>query len=227
MTTDTLIDNTNLVPQVLKQLTAYFAMLPGIGRKTATRLAYYMILNFPESEQKQLGELIKTISKNIKKCSFCNVVSDTDPCSVCANTTRDNLVLLVVESSLDVYKIEQIGGYKGIYYVLEDDTEYKTQMKSKDYEYVDRTIIKKLTRRVCNLVKQLKKGQKLEVIFGLPIDIKNQGIINLLKDKLIEKCGEKIKFSRLAVGMSIGADIDFVDPHTLLSAISNRQHLED
>lgn len=223
-----------LQPKVLKELTAYFAMLPGIGVKTATRLAYYMILNFPDAEKKQLGDLISNLSRNYKVCSFCNVISNTDPCPVCADIKRDHSRILIVETSLDVYKIENTRVYNGLYYVMSEDRSGNlytggrvTDKTKNDYQdFISKDKVEHFIRRICNLVSKLQKAQKLEIIFGLPVNMNSQGILHTIKDKLFKKCKDKVKVTRLAVGLSVGADIEFVDPHTLSLAIQKRQDID-
>ena len=222
---------TDLQPCVLKELTAYLAMLPGIGVKTATRLAYHLILDFPETEKQQLGNLIANLSKNYKVCSFCNVISNTNPCPVCADTSRDNTRILLLASSLDVYKVEKTCVYNGLYYVLTETSKTNSYANSLDKDesdiFIKKDRLKHLLKRICFLTDKLKNGEVLEIIFGLPVDVNSQGILHTIKEEVSKKCTKKVKITRLAVGLSIGADIEFVDAHTLGLAIKERQEIED
>ncbi len=214
--------DSSLKPQVLQKLTAYLALLPGIGMKTANRLAFFIATEFPQQELKNFSALLASLKNNLKYCSFCNVLTDTNPCSICASQSRNNSKLLLVASSLDVYKIEETKIYDGLYYVLSLPNLKEVWDDNVNSEFLPKDLKNHFIKRVCNLIKMLK-GRKLEVIFGLPVELKNQGIYFTIKELLINKCSNKVVLSKLAVGLSIGADIEFADPQTLALAINNRQ----
>ncbi|MFV1917505.1 MAG: recombination mediator RecR, partial [Patescibacteria group bacterium] len=105
------------IPKPIRSLIESFEKLPGIGPKTAQRLTYYL-LHVPQGELDEFSESLATLKKNTVLCLICKNVSESDPCSICADSNRDESTLLIVEQPLDVLAIERTGKYKGLYHVL-------------------------------------------------------------------------------------------------------------
>ena len=104
------------IPRSFEELIEGFKSLPGIGRKTAERLSFYILSHREEGQR--LGESLKNALESIKFCSICGNISDKDPCDICSDPKRDSSMICVVEKPMDLYAIEKTGGYKGLYHVL-------------------------------------------------------------------------------------------------------------
>ncbi len=222
-----LMSTKNIVPKSLKKLSFILSHLPGIGPKTARRLAMYLFSR-PKEELYDFADTLKLVKKNTKQCSFCKVLSDTDPCPVCADVTRDLSKLCIVKSSLDVYTLEKSSVYNGLYLVLNQNLE--------DILYdVGRTnvLLKEITENIFNRIKQVLKIQKnkhqkqqLELIFTFGTTIEEQTILVYVKQAINRSSfKDKVHLSRLGMGLSSGSSIDFVDMYTLKEAFEGRRKL--
>ena len=215
------VAKSSVAPDVLIRLAAFLSQIPGIGPKSATRFAMHL-LQWPSELLQEFGQTIANIPKSVTRCSFCNVISQTDPCSICADMQRDMSHILIVGNSLDVYKIEDLGLYKGLYFVLDVEDNGVFNIDKQE----DKQLVKKLTQRVCALTSKLRKP--IEITFGIGMSMQTQALMLEIKQRLLEKCKKyPPKFYRLAIGLSAGAGIDFADAYTLKTAIINKQPVED
>jgi len=191
----------------LEKLIDQLLKLPGIGPKTAQRLALY-ILKMPLEEAGQLAQAIIKARKEVFPCSNCGYLTDTDPCRICQDQSRDRAVLCIVEESSDIIAVERTG-YQGRYFVL-----------NKDFNLMEDNDLEALQLKP--LIKKLESGEIEEIILALNPDIDGEIISRFLADMAV-KYG--VKATRLAYGIPVGGDIEFTDEITLRKALEGRKEL--
>lgn len=179
--------------------------LPGIGKKTAQRLAYH-IIDLSDERVEQLTEAISTAKANSGLCSICNNVTDTDPCEICSDEKRDKQVICVVEFPKDVLSIEKAETYNGVYHVLHGDI-----VSSSDGDL-----------KIKSLLERIKKDDISEVILAFTPSTSGQASILYLSELLKPL---DIKVTKIAYGLPYGGDMDFFDKETINIAIENRTEI--
>ena len=185
-----------------------FAKLPGIGMKTAQRLAYY-VLNLPENEVRAFAENIVKARESVHLCSCCQNFTEREICSICSDNERDKSTICVVESPKDVSAFERAGGYSGLYHVLHG------LLSPLNGSTPDMIHTKELLQRLNN-------DEVKEVIMAMDGTVEGEATAVYLS-KLIKPLG--IKVSRLAYGIPVGADLQYADEVTLQRALENRNEL--
>ncbi len=185
-----------------------FEKLPGIGHKTAQRLAFH-ILNMPAEKAMAFAKAIVEAKKTIHYCSVCGDLTDTDPCRVCGNEKRDRTTICVVESPRDVVAMERVREYKGVYHVLHgvispmegigpDDINMKT------------------------LIQRVGGGETKEVILATNPDVEGEATAMYLA-RLIKPMG--VKATRIAHGLPVGGDLEYADEVTLAKSLEGRREI--
>ena len=192
----------------LAKLIGELSKLPGIGTKSAQRLAFH-IMSLEEQEALNLAESIVDAKKNMKYCSVCGNLTDTDPCAVCADPQRDRRFICVVESPKDVAAIERIREYSGLYHVLHGAISPMEGIGPDDIN------LKQLLLR-------LKDGVVTEVILATNPNIEGEATA-MYASRLIKPIG--VKVSRIAHGIPVGGDLEYADEITLLKAVEGRREL--
>lgn len=182
--------------------------LPGIGEKTATRLAFY-ILNSPNKEAEELARSIMDVKEKVSFCSVCFNFSDHDPCKICRNERRDNRTICVVEEPADFLAIEKTGKYNGKYHVLQG------VLSPLDGVSPDEIKLKELLERV-------RSGEVDEVIIATNPSVEGEATAIYLT-KLIKPTGTRV--TRIAYGIPMGGDIEYTDEGTLWKALEGRREL--
>ena len=180
--------------------------LPGIGPKSAQRLAYYL-LRAPEEQTSQLAETILSVKQTIKLCSVCFNVTDSDPCSFCRNDQRDRSQICIVEQPQDILALEHTGIYKGLYHVLHGAISPTEGVGTDDI-------------RIKELLERLKNSSVDEVILATNTNLEGEQTAMYLS-KLISPLG--IRVTRLAQGLPFGTELEYADDVTLTRAIEGRQ----
>ena len=193
----------------LGKLISELSKLPGIGGKTAQRLAFH-ILSLSESEATALAASIIDAKKNMKYCSVCGNLTDQDPCSICSDETRDKTVICVVESPRDVFAMERIREYKGQYHVLHGAISPMDGIGPDDINL--RQLIVRLQENV----------DISEVILATNPNIEGEATAMYIA-RLLKPTG--IKVSRIAHGIPVGGDLEYADEITLLKAVEGRREL--
>ena len=183
-----------------------FAKLPGIGMKTAQRLAYY-VLNLPSEEVDEFAESIVKARRGVQLCKCCQNFTDREVCELCSDDERDKSVICVVESPKDVSAFERAGGYDGVYHVLHGLLSPMDGVTAEDLK------IKELLARL---------GDVREVIMATNPTVEGEATAMYIC-RLIKPMG--IKVSRLAYGLPAGSALEFADDVTLLKALENRNEL--
>ena len=192
------------VARLIEQL----GRLPGIGPKTAQRLAFYLLNSEPQ-ESRELAEAIVDAREKILYCSICSDLTDKDPCRICRNESRNRAVICVVEEPRDVVAIERTGEYKGLYHVLQGT------ISPMDGIGPDQLKVKELITR-------LKEDGVTEIIAATNTDIEGEATAMYLA-RLIKPLG--IKVTRIAHGLPVGGDLEYADEVTLSKAFEGRREM--
>lgn len=188
----------------IERLISEFANLPGVGRKSAGRLAYF-IANAPKEKINALIDAIKEVSENTKRCKICFTLSDGDICNICANDNRNKKQIMVVENERDLLAYENVGEYKGLYHVLGGALSPLIGIGPNELK------IKELMARL--------SGDIDEVILATNSSVEGETTATYLA-KLIKPLN--IKVTRIASGVPVGGDIENIDEVTLLRALNGR-----
>ncbi len=192
----------------VEKLIESFEKLPSIGNKTAVRLAFH-ILNASQEEADEFVKSIQDAKKNLKFCSKCYNISDTDPCEICSNPKRDASKICVVEDVKDVVAIEKIHEYKGLYHVLHGSISPMDGIGPDDI-------------KIKELLARLMDGSVKEVILATNPKVEGEATAMYIS-KLIKPMG--IKATRLAHGIPVGGDLEYTDEFTLGKAFEGRTEL--
>ena len=189
----------------LTKLVEQFERLPGIGHKTAQRLAYY-VLQLPKEKAQAFSQAITDAHEQVKYCSICKNFTDQDVCSICSDSTRDHSVICVVEDPRDVFALERTGEFHALYHVLHGTISPVHDIGPEDI------YIKELLER-------LQKGGVNEVIMANNATVEGE-LTAMYLSKLIKPLG--IKVTRLAYGIPVGGDLEYADEVTLTRALEGR-----
>jgi recombination protein RecR len=203
-------------PAAIKNLITAFERLPGIGPKSATRLVFYL-LNTPQSFIDNLSNSLLRLKKDIKICSVCFSVGDTEVCSICSDNKRNKNVICVVERAIDVMVIENMGGFKGIYHVLGG------AVNPLDHIGPDDLKIAELLQRIRKMVVEVNK-KDMEIILATNPTMEGEATALYIKRR-IEEIDKEINISRIGSGLPIGADLEYADQATLSRALDGRRSI--
>ena len=180
--------------------------LPGVGSKTAMRLAYH-IIDMPEDEVQQLAEALSNAKKSIHYCSQCYNLTDGDKCAICSDPSRDRFTICVVEQPQDIAAMERSRGYNGLYHVLHG------VLSPLDGVGPDKLRIRELFQR-------LQQESISEIIIATNSDVEGEATATYLA-QLLKPIG--ITVSRIAHGLPMGGDLEYADEVTLSKALENRR----
>lgn len=194
--------------EILEQAIEQLAKLPGTGRKSARRIALYLLKQNEEYVTK-IADALVNLKKSITRCSICGVISDNDPCSICDNVKRDNTKICVVEESQDVFLIEKTNEFKGKYHVLGG------VISPLDNIGPDDVRIKELMERIHTDNEPIK-----EIILALNPDSEGEATSYYI-NKLLKPFDE-IDVTRIAYGIPMGTELEFIDEATLSRAFASR-----
>lgn len=192
----------------IEKLIEAFEKLPSIGNKTAARLAFHM-LDASEEETNEFINAIVNAKKNLKYCSVCFNISDTEPCNICSNATRDHSVICVVEDVRDVVAMERTHEFKGVYHVLHGSISPMNGIGPDDIK------IKELLARLMN-------GEVKELILATNPRVEGEATAMYIS-KLVKPLG--VKVTRIAHGIPVGGDLEYTDEVTLGKALEGRREL--
>jgi len=198
-------DNNQIMENLIKEL----EKLPGIGRRSAERISYHLMVNSPKNVI-PLAEAIKELKKNSLHCQICFNISENNPCNICQDTRRDDRIICVVEQPKDLIKFERSGSYSGHYHVL---TGCLSPLDGITEEHLTFSA----------LINRLKKGSYQEVIIATGAHLDGEGTALYLQDLLQDFPG---KITQLARGIPTGSSIEFASNAILNDALSGRQTLK-
>lgn len=194
----------------IQRLVDAFHRLPGIGPKSAQRLAYH-VLRAPEQEARDLAEALLEVKQSIVLCDRCQNVTDRSPCRICADTTRDRTVICVVEEPLDVVAIDRGGGFRGLYHVLHGVVSPSDGIGPEDLK------IEELIRRLRDVDTEVT-----EIVVATNPNLEGEATSMYLA-RLLRPLG--LRVTRLARGLPAGADLEYADDVTLGRAMEFRQEV--
>lgn len=183
--------------------------LPGIGPKSAQRLAYH-ILRRPAAEARALASAILEVKEKIALCSVCQNVTDIDPCRICVDPQRDRTTICVVEEPLDILAIERAGSYRGLYHVLHGAISPVDGIGPEDL-------------KIASLIDRLRPRQVKEVILATNPNLEGEATAMYLARQL-RPLG--LTITRLARGLPVGGDLEYADDITLARALEGRQEIQ-
>lgn len=200
---------------VIDDLTSELARLPGIGRKTAVRLTYFLLKRPPE-EMRRIARVLDTVAERVHACGTCGNLTEDDPCVLCSNPRRDRTVVCVVEEASDIGAIERSGEYRGLYHVLGG------RLSPLEGIGPDELNIKSLLAR---LVPNgaVEGGEVSEVIVATNPSVEGEATALYLQ-RLIHPAG--VRVTRLARGLPVGGDLEYADGVTIAQALSGRRTLD-
>ena len=192
----------------ISRLVAEFNKLPGIGPKTAQRLAYHL-LQAPAERSRDLADAVLGIKENLRLCSVCLNITDTDPCGICADETRDVSKVCVVEEPIDIMPLERTRKFRGLYHVLHGVISPSDGIKPEDL-------------RIRELLERLGRTGITEVILATNPNVEGEAT-SMYIQRLISPLG--IRVTRLARGLPFGGDLEYADDVTISRALEGRQEM--
>jgi recombination protein RecR len=196
------------VAQPIQQLIDALESLPGIGPKSASRLAFH-ILRMPDEQVNTLAQAIATLKENILYCSHCQNLSQTDPCEICRDPGRDQHLICVVEDPMDVVAIERTHAYKGLYHVLHGVINPVEGIGPEDL-------------RIQPLLERLQKNAIAEILIATNPNMEGEATAMYLA-RLLHARG--VRVTRLARGLPVGGDLEYADEVTLSRALEGRRDI--
>ena len=193
----------------LARLIEEFYRLPGIGPKSAQRLAYYL-LRMPAADARSLAEAIVDVKDKVTLCSTCQNVTEVDPCRICTDSGRDRSIMCVVEEPLDILALERTGSYHGLYHVLHGAISPMDGIGPDDL-------------KVSELLDRLRGGETKEIILATNPNLEGEAT-SMYLSRLIGPLG--LRVTRLARGLPAGGDLEYADDLTLTRALEGRQEID-
>ncbi len=193
----------------IDDLSGELAKLPGIGRKTATRLTYFLLKQSPESVNR-LAAAIKAVSELVRPCSTCGNLSESDPCSICRDPRRDPETLCVVEEASDIPAIERTGEYRGLYHVLGGHLSPLDGVGPEDLR------IEALRMRLAN------GSEVREIILATNPSMEGEVTATYVRRELENAA---VRVTRIALGLPVGGDLEYADGVTIAQALAARREM--
>ncbi len=192
----------------IAKLIEAFAKLPGIGNKTAQRLAFHL-LDISDKEAEDLARAIMNAKKNIKYCEICCNITDREKCNICSDPKRDESIICVVEDPRDVVAMERTREFKGVYHVLHGAISPMDDIGPDDI-------------KIRELLNRIREGNVAEIILATNPNIEGEATAMYIS-KIIKPLG--IKTTRIAHGVPVGGDLEYTDEITLMKALEGRREI--
>ncbi len=196
-----------MLPDSIQNLIDEFSKLPGVGPKTAARLAFYLLTK-PKSDIESLGQAVLNLSKNLIFCEKCFNISDSDVCNICADERRNKKIITVVEEPLDVIALEKSLGFNGVYHVLGGVISPINGVGPDDL-------------RISQLLDRLEDGVE-EIILATNPNLEGEATAAYIKSKISELKPD-LAITRIARGLPIGGDLEYADEVTLKRSLEGRR----
>ena len=196
------------LPASLQNLVDQFKRLPGIGAKSAQRLAFH-VLKTPREEAERLCDAIRDVKDKVTYCSVCNNITDADPCTFCADSARDHRIICVVEEPQNVQVIEKSGGYRGVYHVLLGALSPLQGIGPDDL-------------KIKGLLARLNADGGEEIILATNPTVEGEATAIYLA-RLLKPLG--VRVTRIAMGIPVGSDLEYTDELTMGRAMEGRREL--
>jgi recombination protein RecR len=196
------------LPEPLQDLIAQFQRLPGIGAKSAQRLAFF-ILRSPVEDVQRLSEALTLVKERVANCSICSNITDTDPCSYCANPSRNQALICVVEDPQNVTAIEKTREFKGTYHVLMGALSPLQGVGPDDL-------------KIKGLLARVEKGHVEEVVLATNPNVEGEATAIYLA-RLLKPLG--VRVTRIAMGVPVGSDLEYADEITMGKSMAGRREV--
>ena len=197
----------NKYPDALENLIESFEHLPSVGRKTAERYALYTFMRMEDYQITDFSNALLSLKKDIHICPSCGNISEEDLCKVCQDNTRNHRLILVVESIKDLYTLEALNSYKGIYHVLGGAISFSKGITTENLN-------------IESLEEKVKNGLVDEIILATNATIEGETTSRYIRELLK---GYDVKITRIAHGLPVGGDISYLDEMTILKAMEGRR----
>ncbi|MFH1415634.1 MAG: recombination mediator RecR [Elusimicrobiota bacterium] len=194
------------LPESVERLVNAFSRLPGIGPRSAQRLAFHLIKN-PKSEADELSEAVKTARESVGYCRECSSITDMEVCSICDDSSRDRTLICVVENPQDILAVESSGEYKGLYHVLLGSLSPLNGIGPEDL-------------KINKLIERIKNSSIKEVIIATDPNVEGEATAIYIKDMLDDT---PVLVTRIAHGVPIGGNLEYADSVTLGKALEGRR----
>jgi recombination protein RecR len=194
-----------MYPSIIQKIIEDFRKLPGIGEKTAERLALHVITHWENDDLIQFSDHLKRLKQEITYCPICHMITDQPTCNICQDQSRDHKMLMVVSDAKDVFQIEKMKTYRGVYHVLGGLIDFSRGITDKDLH------IDTLAKRIPSMK---------EMIIATNSTVEGEMTAKYLKALFQE---EDCAITRLAYGLPVGTDLKYADELTLSKAVENRQ----
>lgn len=197
-------------PKPITDLIEQFQKLPGIGNKSAERLAFHVVTKMTPEQANQFAIALQAAKQNLHNCTQCGHITDVDPCSICTDTSRDETILCIVEDSKDVIAMEKMREFRGRYHVLHGTISPLDGIGPEDLN-------------LRTLIERLKTHEAItEVVLATNPTMEGEATAQYIR-RLLE--GTTITVSRIAHGLPVGGDLEYVDEVTLLKALEGRRKM--
>lgn len=199
-----------IYPELLQKLINFYKRLPGVGEKSAERMAL-ATLDIPLSDIENFADDIVKAKKDLKQCRICGHLTENDVCPICNDETRDKTLICVIEDYKSVFSFEKVGNYRGVYHVLNGLISPMDSIGPEDIN-------------ISSLVKRVEGLKNPELILALKSSIEGETTTLYIK-KIFEK--KDVTISRLSYGLPMGAEIDYLDIITLDKALEDRKQISE
>lgn len=199
-----------LYPKCLSKSIEYFKKLPGIGEKSAERLALH-ILELTEEEVTEFSASLIDIKNDLKKCNICGSITDKDICPICSDEGRNKNLICVLQDSKSLFAFEKAGHFNGVYHILDGLISPMDNIGPEDIN-------------IASLIKRIENLKNPEIIIALKSSLEGEATTLYIK-KIFEK--KKVSISRLSYGIPMGAEIDYLDEITLERAMNDRKMISE
>lgn len=204
-------------PEPVERLIELLGRMPGIGRRSAERLAFHVLKSSPE-EAARLATAIRDVKERVRACAVCFNLTDVDPCPICADPRRDASTVLVVEQPKDVLGLEATGLFRGVYHVLTGQIDALAGVAPEDLT------IPLLLERIDDPARNARGCRVEEVILGLNPTMEGDSTALWLADELARR---SIRVTRLARGLPAGSQLEYASPAVLADALEGRREMRD
>ena len=204
------------LPKVVEDLTTSFEKLPGIGRRSAQRLAFYL-LRVPQRDLDMFADSLSNLKKKTKLCTTCHNLSESEQCGVCQDASRDHATICIVESFQDVIAMEKSGSYHGVYHVLHGSISPLNNI-GPDELYID------------TLLTRLSSGKISEIILATNTSLEGEATALYIADRVADRQKVKpelvhLKVTRIGRGLPTGVELEYADDETLHQAMETRRSI--
>jgi len=198
-----------MLPKSVQNLIDEFSRLPGVGPKTAARLAFYLLTK-PKSDIESLGTAVLGLATNLRYCNECFNISETETCLICENDRRNKNIIMVVEEPLDVIALEKSLPFEGVYHVLGGVVSPINGIGPEDL-------------RISQLINRIRDGEISEIVLATNPNLEGEATASYIKDRISRLDKSALKITRIARGIPIGGDLEYADEVTLKRSIEGRR----